>query len=176
MIVISEHRMFGLCWHLRSGQRNRWQVQQQYQQWRPHLLGLEVFSRCWVCSPLSVDVLEILQENEIFWQSAFSSCLCCRALFRDKVESKVIILKWIYFYESNTVDRLWWSWREWLWRKYYSKMGRMLPDKNILSAKPWRGLGKPWWVGWRLESSCSSLNLWYLLGFAFHKDALELLV
>ena len=161
--------MFGLCWHLRSGQRKRWQVQQQYQQWRPHLLGLEVFSRCWVCSPLSVVVLEVLQENEIFWRSAFSFCLCCRALFRDKVGSKVIILKWIYIHESNIADRFCWSWREWLWQKCYSKMDRMLPDRNILSANQWRGLGKPWWVGWRLKSSFSGLNLWYLLGFAFAK-------
>ena len=168
--------MFGLCWHLRSGQRKRWQVQQQYQQWRPHLLGLEVFSRCWVWTPLSVDVLEILQENEIFWHFAFSSCLCCRALFRNKVGRNVITLKWIYIYESNTVGHLYCSWIEQLWRRCYSKMGHVLPDRIIFGAKQWQGLGKTGWLGWGLESSCSSLNLLHFLGFAFHKDELELLV
>ena len=30
------------------------------------MLGLEVLSRCWAWTTLNVDVLEILQENEIF--------------------------------------------------------------------------------------------------------------
>ena len=55
-------------------------------------------------------------------------------------------------------------------------MGRMLPERIIFGAKQWQGLGKTGWLEWGLESSCSSLNLWRLLGFAYHKDALELLV
>ena len=52
----------------------------------------------------------------------------------------------------------------------------MLPDRIIFGAKQLQGLGKTGWLGWGLESPCSSLNLSRLLGFAFHKDALELLV
>ena len=47
-------------------------------------MGLQVFSRYWVWTPLNVDVLEILQEFEILWRFALSVSLFCLALIGNK--------------------------------------------------------------------------------------------
>ena len=136
VIVIPEHRMFGLYWYLRSGQWKCRQVQKQCEEWWPHLLGLQFFSRYWVWTPLNVDVLEVSQEFEILQRFALPASLCHLTFNRNKTGTWMFVLKWNYFACQQSIF-------DFIGARIAFKVGRMLPEFNCFHAK---GMAGQRWV------------------------------